>query len=280
MANYTTQVKSICEFYAGRDTSGSYADIDAIIAKARSKIFTAAYPMYEDGDRAALETKILKHFYFREIGMETVGVWKHFLNTRMMEIMPYYVDYMRQGLNSFSPDGTVNIQRIYHEALNDTGNVTQTDKIDNSSRLEHGLTTVRSGSESVTDDTTRTPDLVHKDKYSDTPQNGLLNVEQDEYLTNYRYVHDGGTEDIETDRTVTYNDVTDENSGVDQTINTGKDVTTVDHGKDIVKDSTDTTTGIASMREYLDIKAKILELIINVDMMIITDLSDLFMRIY
>ena len=280
MANYTTQVKSICEFYAGRDTSGSYADIDAIIAKARPKIFTAAYPMYEDGDRAALETKILKHYYFREIGMETVGVWKHFLNTRMMEIMPYYVDYMHQGLNSFSPDGTVNIQRIYHEALNDTGNVTQTDKIDNASRLEHGLTTVRSGSESVSDDTTRTPDLVHKDKYSDTPQNGLLNVEQDEYLTNYRYVHDGGTEDIETDRTVTYNDVTDENSGVDQTINTGKDVTTVDHGKDIVKDSTDTTTGITSMREYLDIKAKILELIVNVDMMIIADLSDLFMRIY
>lgn len=280
MANYTTQVKSICEFYAGRDTSGSYADIDAIIAKARPHIFTAAYPMYEDGDRAALETKILKHYYFREIGMETVGVWKHFLNTRMIEIMPYYVDYMHQGLNSFSPDGTVNIQRIYHEALNDTGNVTQTDKIDNASRLEHGLTTVRSGSESVSDDTTRTPDLVHKDKYSDTPQNGLLNVEQDEYLTNYRYVHDGGTEDIETDRTVTYNDVTDENSGVDQTINTGKDVTTVDHGKDIVKDSTDTTTGITSMREYLDIKAKILELIVNVDMMIIADLSDLFMRIY
>ena len=280
MANYTTQVKSICEFYAGRDTSGSYADIDAIIAKARSKIFTAAYPMYEDGDRAALETKILKHFYFREIGMETVGVWKHFLNTRMMEIMPYYVDYMRQGVNSFAPDGTIDLKRVYHEALNDTGNVTQTDKIDNASRLEHGLTTVRSGSESVSDDTTRTPDLVHKDKYSDTPQNGLLNVEQDEYLTNYRYVHDGGTEGIETDRTVTYNDVTDENSGVDQTINTGKDVTTVDHGKDIVKDSTDTTTGITSMREYLDIKAKILELIINVDMMIISDLSDLFMRIY
>lgn len=280
MANYTTQVKSICEFYAGRDTSGSYADIDAIIAKARPKIFTAAYPMYEDGDRAALETKILKHYYFREIGMETVGVWKHFLNTRMMEIMPYYVDYMRQGVNSFNPDGTIDLKRVYHEALNDTGNVTQTDKIDNSSRLEHGLTTVRSGSESVSDDTTRTPDLVHKDKYSDTPQNGLLNVEQDEYLTNYRYVHDGGTEGIETDRTVTYNDVTDENSGVDQTINTGKDVTTVDHGKDIVKDSTDTTTGITSMREYLDIKAKILELIVNVDMMIISDLSDLFMRIY
>lgn len=280
MADYTTQVRSICEFYAGKSSSGGYEDINAIIAAARPKIFTETYPIYDGGDRAALETKILKHYYMREIGFETVGLWKHFLNTRMIEIMPYYVNYMAQGVNSFNPEGTIDLTRIYNETVNDSGNSSDTHEINTTTTTEYGRGTTRTGSEVVDDDTTRTPELVHKDKYSDTPQNELSDVENSRYLTNYRSIEDGGSETINVDRTVNYNNVKDQDSGRDVITDGGNTTDTNLYGKNIIRDTTDTTTGITSMREYLEIKAKVLELIVNVDMMIISDLSDLFMRIY
>lgn len=280
MADYTTQVRSICEFYAGKSSSGGYEDINAVIAAARPKIFTETYPIYDGGDRAALETKILKHYYMREIGFETVGLWKHFLNTRMIEIMPYYVNYMAQGVNSFNPEGTIDLKRIYKENVSDTGNSTDTHEIDTTTTTEYGRGTTRTGSERVDDDTTRTPRLLHTDKYSDTPQNELTDVENGRYLTNYRAVADNGDETINVDRTVEYQNVKDQDSGRDVVTDDGTNTTTNLYGKKIVRDTEDTSSGITSMREYLEIKAKVLELIVNVDMMIISDLSDLFMRIY
>lgn len=280
MADYTTQVKSICEFYAGRDSAGSFSDINNIISKARTHIFTEDYPIYAGGDKAALETKILKHYYMREIGFETVGLWKHFLNTRMIEIMPYYVNYMAQGVNSFNPEGTINLTKIYNETVNDSGNSSDTHEINTTTTTEYGRGTTRTGSERVDDDTTRTPRLLHTDKYSDTPQNELTDVENGRYLTNYRAIADNGDETINVDRTVEYQNVKDQDSGRDVVTDGGNTTDTNLYGKNIIRDTTDTTTGITSMHEYLDIKAKVLELIVNVDMMIISDLSDLFMRIY
>ena len=102
MAKYTTQVRSICEVYAGLDESAGYDQINDIIANSRDKIFDE-YPIFDEAYREVLNTKILRHYYTREIGLETVGLWKHFLNTKMNEIMPYYNKLYESELLSFNP---------------------------------------------------------------------------------------------------------------------------------------------------------------------------------
>ena len=62
------------------------------IAEASGKIFDFDYPHRNltEVENKHLQMKILRHYYFREIGVETVGKWKFYLESRMNEIMPYY----------------------------------------------------------------------------------------------------------------------------------------------------------------------------------------------
>ena len=340
MAVYTTQVRTICEQYAGYPESIDYPDIFNAIDNARQYIFTVDYPMYIGGSKRDLENKILRHYYMREIGLETVGLWKHYLNTRMLEIMPYYCDYVKNSVNNLVPNSTIDLTRELIENITGSGETVENGTNDetrtntrnlagsSSTTFGHGVTDettfghgvtdattfghtlTKSGSEETDHDSTRTPNLTRRDKYSDTPQNGITQVDQDAFLTNYRNVSDTGTERTLGSDTTTFTQRADTESGTNTvvTTNSGKDTKTItnrgsdttattDTGTDTYvtngehenttnstneqeKTSTDTTTGVASMKEFVEIKARIMELVMNVDMMIISDLSDLFMRIY
>ena len=340
MATYTTQVRTICEQYAGYPESVDYPDIFNAIDNARTQIFTENYPMYIGGNKRDLENKILRHYYMREIGLETVGLWKHFLNTRMLEIMPYYCDYVKNSVNNLVPNSTIDLTREIIESItgsgetveNGTNDETRTNTrnlagssattfghgVTDETTFGHGIndettfghTLTKTGSEETDHDSTRTPNLTRRDKYSDTPQNGITQVDQDAFLTNYRNVSDTGTERTLGSDTTTFTQRADTESGKNTTVttNSGKDTKTItnrgtdttnttDTGTDTYvtdgehantttntneqdKSVTDTTTGITSMKDFVEIKARIMELVMNVDMMIISDLSDLFMRIY
>lgn len=102
MSKYTTEVRYICEHYAGLNESTGFEDVDEIVEKARKKIFSN-YPIFDENHRAELEKKILKHYYTREIGFETVGLFKLYLNNRMAEIMPYYNKLYESETFEFNP---------------------------------------------------------------------------------------------------------------------------------------------------------------------------------
>ena len=75
MSKYTTEVRFICESKSGYDMSQmSQYTPDQIIAAARTQIFNFNYPIYDATHKPALETKILKHYYTREIAAETYAV--------------------------------------------------------------------------------------------------------------------------------------------------------------------------------------------------------------
>lgn len=90
MSKYTTEVRYICENYAGLDESVGLSRIDEVLDEATPKVFDFSYPIFEEAYRRPLERKILSHYYTREIGYETVGRWKLALRNKMNEIMPYY----------------------------------------------------------------------------------------------------------------------------------------------------------------------------------------------
>lgn len=48
------------------------------------------YPLFDEGYRETLNNKIIRHYYTREIGAETVGRFRMFVRDTMHLIMPYY----------------------------------------------------------------------------------------------------------------------------------------------------------------------------------------------
>lgn len=61
------------------------------------------YPIFDESYRDKLNKKIIEHYYFREIGFETVGLFKRFLNRKMNEIMPYYNQLYKSELIKIEP---------------------------------------------------------------------------------------------------------------------------------------------------------------------------------
>lgn len=167
MSHYTTEVRFLCETYAGLDHSEDYPNVDSIVEAARSKVF-GDYPIFDESYRAVLEKKILKHYYTREIGAETVGLWKLWLNNKMNEIMPYYNQLYRSQLIEFNPLYDIDYTRDYHRSNDEhgNGNSAGTDKR-NESNATQNLGSVTSWN-----------------MFSDTPQGGLQGVDAGNYLTN------------------------------------------------------------------------------------------------
>ena len=90
MSKYTTEVRYICEQKSGLEESKGFNSVDGVIGKSWDKIFTSKVNFFDEDYRQVICKKILKHYYMREIGCETVGLWMLWMNTRLEEIMPYY----------------------------------------------------------------------------------------------------------------------------------------------------------------------------------------------
>lgn len=116
MSKYTTQVRFICENAADETESVGFDSIDRIISKAIPKIFDFSFPIWDENYRTVLCTKILKHYYMREIGCETVGLWKLFLSRRLQEIMPYYNKLYETTILDFDPLMDVSYKREYDKS--------------------------------------------------------------------------------------------------------------------------------------------------------------------
>lgn len=211
MSMYTTELRYICESYAGLTESAGYNNIENVIKKALPKIFDFDFPIFDEDYRTVIETKIIKHYYTREISEETVGLWKLRLNTKMNEIMPYYNQLYKAWSVDFNP-------------LYDT-DITTEHTLDNES--------------------TQTTTGKSTDRYSDTPQGSLQNIEDNTYLTN---------------------------------------ATIVDSNASGTSNSTDEylekITGKRGSMSYSKMLDEYRESLINIDSMIIVDLKDLFFKLW
>ena len=265
MSKYTTEVRFICEMKSGFpvDEMASHSP-DEIISASRSAVFDFSYPIYETGHKPVLETKILKHYYTREIGAETVSLWKLWLNERLNLIMPKYNKL-------FAAEQALLDKALYNVDI--TGQSIREDDLTKSSDY------TRTDNLKDTTDTTRTDELtdtvdsttVSKDKYSDTPQGTVANVDNNTYLTDYRSVSTDidettdhtGTQETESETTHTG---TQRNAGTDT--NTGTQETNYSEH------------GYRGGKLYYEIMADYQEKILNIDQMIVNELSDLFIKLW
>lgn len=103
LSKYTTQVRFICESKSGLNESMGSLSVDEIISKSWDKIFTTKVKIFDEDYRKIICSKILKHFYLREIGAETFGVWQLWMNTKLEEIMPLYNQLYESCNLKFNP---------------------------------------------------------------------------------------------------------------------------------------------------------------------------------
>ena len=103
MSKFTTEVRFICESESGLVESKGFNSISEILYLSAPKIFNFDFPIFDESYRLPLETKILRHYYTREISEETVGLWKLRLQDRLCMIMPYYNQLYKSELIKFNP---------------------------------------------------------------------------------------------------------------------------------------------------------------------------------
>lgn len=254
MSKYTTEVRFICETASGLGESKGYTDIDTIITNAIPKIFTFTFPIFDENYRTVLEKKILKHFYTREICEETVGLWKLRLDTKLNEIMPYYNKLYKSELLDFNPLYTYNLTRTRATKLNskrETGNNGEVDTTNNSNSEGSGTgTTNNNGS----------------DLYSDTPQGSLNGVESGTYLTNARKTSDTSTS----------------SSSTSNNSSASEKVVSSENGSDdfnSTEDYLETVVGYEGTNAS-DLLLKFRETFLNIDVMILNELEDLFFQLW
>lgn len=291
MSKYTTEVRFICETAAGYTESVGYDLVEQTIQKAIPKVFNFDFPMFDESYRNVLCTKILKHYYTREICEETVGLWKLRLNTRLNEIMPYYNQLYKSELLEFNPFYDVDITTKNDGNKTENTRVTESDTEDRtgdgtSNRdVSDSSTTKNSASNAFTNNSNKTNKDTQKDLYSDTPQGSLTNVDKEAYLTNARKITNDKSEtdantgsENSTDNTE-YTDAFTENNTNSYSENTSRskngntNLTSTDAYIQTVKGK----NGGASYSKLLD---EFRKTFINIDMQIIDTLNDLFFGLW
>lgn len=291
MSKYTTEVRFICEKAAGYTESVGYDLVEETIQKAIPKVFNFSFPIFDESYRNVLCTKILKHYYTREICEETVGLWKLRLETRMNEIMPYYNQLYKSELIEFNPFYDINLTTKHDAEKQETVNKTEGQERENTwsdSTVNNGTTsnTRNLNDEATTKNSgTTTNDDVRRDLYSDTPQGALTGVESENYLTNARKVSDTATGSSTSD--TNYKDSVDEtnNGQYSETANRNtNEKDKLDIASNSKLNSTDgyiqTVIGKTSGVSYSKMLEEFRKTFLNIDMMVIDELKDLFFGLW
>ena len=75
-------------------------------------IFDFDYSFYSEEHKEQFEAKFINHFYFDEIGAETVARFKHNLKTMLNEIMPYYIHLYKTSIYEYNPILNYDLQEV------------------------------------------------------------------------------------------------------------------------------------------------------------------------
>lgn len=189
------------------------------------------YPIFDEAYRETLNNNILMHYYENEIGFETAGLFKVYLNQKMFEIMPYYNELYKVQKKILLNDITNNV------------NLTETFKRDTSTNTSSKSASTSSG--------------ISKSKNVEqtTPQGSL----KEENIDNYSYASN-----ITMDKNDTSNSVNDSATGESS------------GNENYIK----TIIGNNGSKYNVDILEQLKNNLMNIDLMIINELNELFMQIY
>lgn len=273
MSKFTTEVRYICEEAAGLEESVGLDDIDTVLSKANvDKVFEKMdYPIFDENYRYVLNKKILMHYYTREIGLETVGLWKLKMRTKLNEIMPYYNQLYESELIKFNP-------------LYDTQVTTKGNRKNKGTNIRNDET--KSNTNSNTKNKTSSTGISNSegnsnrtewDLYSDTPQGGLGNFDVSDdnniYLTNARK-KTGSENDKSTDTSIGKSDG--ETQYEDEVLGSSVGSNIANNTEEYLEEVEGTRGSVSFSKRLLEYR----ETFVNIDMQVIDELNSLFFGLW
>lgn len=197
------------------------------------------YPIFDENYRNVLNTKILNHYYEREIGFETAPLFRFYLNNKLNEIMDYYNTlYIKQKSLIDNIFDNVDIKESFK------GNATN-------------KTITKSNSDSNSNSNSESN---NRELYQLTPQGQIKmqDLDSDEvYATNYTKNKNNSNSNI-----------------IDKSSSTGDSSAT--NTNDYIKTLVGRNGGKYNIELLNDLKNNLL----NIDLMIINELDELFMQIF
>lgn len=157
MSMFTTQLRYVVEQTLDDNKA---AHVEANWPLAYKIIGLDDYPIFDELHRETLNNKIIRHYYTREIGAETVGRFRLFVRDAMHLIMPYYNQLYTSELiaKGMEPLGDRNLKHVEHA----WGNADNSATSDSTSNVE---------TQNVFSDTPQSemiPDQIKKMQYATT----------------------------------------------------------------------------------------------------------------
>ena len=207
-----------------------------------------SYPIFDENYRETLNHNILYHYYENEIGFETPSLFRLYLNQKLNEIMPYYNELYKAQKNI-----------IDNNLLLNNVNITENLQGTNTKQDTNNTTTTSSSQSNSTNNGTSN----NKNLFQDTPQGTIVQTDIDSqtYATN-----------LTLDRNTTNNTINDTSSS-----NGSANITLNSNGtNNYIK----TIIGNNGGKFNIDLLNDIKNNLMNIDLMIINELNDLFMGIF
>ena len=119
MSKYTMELRNIIE-YEGRENVENYFKDYCIENYLRpNEIETILNANIWSKDRLA--SKIVDHYYMREIGYETIGLFKHYAKVYMQEIMERYLPLIYSNSINYDPLVNVDYTETFERNIQGTG---------------------------------------------------------------------------------------------------------------------------------------------------------------
>lgn len=216
--------------------------VEQILNEVADFVIPGSFPVWNGETPLGIKKAILHQYYFREIGLETVPLWKDRMLQRLTTIMPYYVKLW----NAETSMGSI----FENHDFTERGDLNFINEKTGESQ-ENGHASGQNSGRSATE-------RGDKSLYSDTPQNGLQAVENGNYLTSATI--ESGNSSTDTSQDITNNSTLDRGySDTEKELRNQSKITTGYDG-----DKTETWL------KFRDARINILE-------MIFANVNDLFM---
>lgn len=193
-------------------------------------LFNFNYPIFNEEYRPILEDKIIRHFYFREIGFETIGRFLFELETKLNEIMPFYNKMYESTLLEFDPLLNYQVKETYE-------------------KMNVGNTQGNANSNTTGSLNEKTNQL-----FSDTPQ-GRVDFNTSSHVTTM-------SQDVNTSSTSNDSTISQSQSN--------------NNREEFVR----TMEGNIGVQTFSQLINDYRKTFINVDLMVMDELNELFMRVY
>lgn len=258
-------------------------ELKNVISACDGDIGLKDYPIFDESHRGVLNKKIIDHYWNMEIGIASIDDWRFVLNRTMREIMPKYNQLYKSELLTFNPLITMDMKMVT-DALANTERESTTDGTSKTDSTGENTGTGSSNTDSTSEQ------LANQQTGTDTKAKARAvsgTTPQKRLAGNMDYASSvaDNTSDTATDTDVTSSDTAE--SSVDQTTSSlDKSKSNVDGSTNVVSADSgkDSNHSESASKGYSGSPSALLQefrdTILNIDLDIIEELSDLFMIIW